>query len=66
VIARGRELLEVGLELADGDGRARNVGGNSPDVSGGVAVWLVPQTAGFETIKDFFGEAPAGARFARH
>jgi hypothetical protein len=66
VVARGGELLEVDLELRDGGGRARDVGGNSPDVTGGVTIRLVPQTAGFETIKDFFGEAPVGARFARH
>jgi hypothetical protein len=66
VIARGGKLLKISLELADGGGRARNVGGDSPDVSGGVTIWLVLRTAGFKAIEDFFGEAPAGARFARH
>jgi hypothetical protein len=66
VIARGGELLKVGLELADRGGRARDVGSDSPNVSGGVVVRLVPRTAGFEAIEDFFREAPAGARFARH
>jgi hypothetical protein len=42
------------------------VGGDSPNVSGGVVVRLVPRTAGFEAIKDLLGEAPAGMRFARH
>jgi hypothetical protein len=54
VVARSGELLEVGLELADRGGRARDVGGDSPDVSGGITIWLVPQTAGFEAIEDFF------------
>jgi hypothetical protein len=58
--------LEVGLELADGDGRAQDVGSDSPNVSGSVVVRLVPRTAGFEAIEDLLGEAPAGARFARH
>jgi hypothetical protein len=42
------------------------VGGDSPNVSGSVVVWLVPRTAGFEVIEDLLGEAPAGARFAQH
>jgi hypothetical protein len=66
VIARGGELLKVSLELTDGYRRVQDVGGNGPDVSGGVAVRLVPQTAGFEAIEDLFGKAPAGAGFARH
>jgi hypothetical protein len=49
------KLLEVGLELANGGKRTQNMGSNSPDVSSGVTVWLVPRTAGFEAIKDFFG-----------
>jgi hypothetical protein len=53
VIVRGGELLKVGLELADRGGRARDVGGYSPDVSGGVMIRLVPRMAGFETIEDF-------------
>jgi hypothetical protein len=60
------ELLEVGLELADRGGRAQDVDGNSPDVTGCVTIWLVPQMAGFKTIKDFFREVPAGAKFAWH
>jgi hypothetical protein len=40
--------------------------GNSPDVFSSIAVWLVLQTASFEAIKDFFGKALAGVRFARH
>jgi hypothetical protein len=66
VIARGGELLKVSLELTDGGGRARDVGGDSPNVTGSVAIRLVPRTAGFETVEDFFGEAAASARFARH
>jgi hypothetical protein len=66
VIARSGKLLEVGLKLADGDGRARDVGSDSPDVSGSVVVRLVPRTAGFKAIEDLLGEAPAGARFAQH
>jgi hypothetical protein len=66
VIARGRELLEVSFELTDGSRRARDVGGDSPNVTRSVAIRLVPRTAGFETIEDFFGEAAASARFARH
>jgi hypothetical protein len=54
VIARCGELLEISLELADGGGRTRDVGGDSPDVSGGVTIRLVPRMAGFETIEDFF------------
>jgi hypothetical protein len=54
VSARGGELLEVSLKLADGGGRAQDVGGDSPNVSGGVMVRLVPRMAGFETIEDFF------------
>jgi hypothetical protein len=54
VIARSGELLEVSLELTDGNGRMQDVGGNGPDVSGGVAIRLVPQTAGFEAVEDFF------------
>jgi hypothetical protein len=42
------------------------VGGNGPDVSGGVTIRLVPETAGFEAIEDFFREAAVSARFARH
>jgi hypothetical protein len=42
VIARGGKLLKVSLELTDGDGRAQDVRGDSPDVSGGVVIWLVP------------------------
>jgi hypothetical protein len=49
------KLLEVGLELANGGRRTRDMGSNSSDVSSGVTVWLVLQTAGFEAIKDFFG-----------
>jgi hypothetical protein len=66
MIACGGKLLKVSLELTDGGGRARDVGGDSPDVPGGVAVWLVTRTAGFKAIEDFFREAPAGARFAQH
>jgi hypothetical protein len=66
VIARGGELLKVSLELTDGDRRAQDVGGDSPNVSGGVVVRLVSRTAGFKAIKDLLWEAPAGARFARH
>jgi hypothetical protein len=54
VITRGGELLKVSLELTDRDGRARDVGGDSPDVSGGVVVRLILQTAGFEAVEDFF------------
>jgi hypothetical protein len=42
VVVRGRKLLEVSLELTNGDGRARDVGDDSPDVSGGIMIWLVP------------------------
>jgi hypothetical protein len=42
VIACGGKLLEVSLELTNGGGRARNVGRNSLDVSGGVMIQLVP------------------------
>jgi hypothetical protein len=42
------------------------VSGNSLDVSCGVMIRLVPQTAGFEAIKDFFKEAPVGVRFTQH
>jgi hypothetical protein len=66
VIARGKELLEVSLELTDGSGRTRDMGGDSPNVSDCVTVRFVPRMAGFEMIKDFFGEAAASARFARH
>jgi hypothetical protein len=66
VIARGGKLLEVSFELTDGGGRVWDVGGDSPDVSGGVTIRLVPWMAGFEAIKDFFGEAAASTRFARH
>jgi hypothetical protein len=66
VIARGGKLLKVSLKLTNGGGRARDVSGDSPDVSGGVTIRLVPRTAGFEAIEDLFGEAPAGVRFARH
>jgi hypothetical protein len=59
-------LLKVGLEMADGDGRTRDVGGDSPDISSSIVIWLVPRTAGFEAIEDLLWEAPAGARFARH
>jgi hypothetical protein len=52
--------------LADGDKRAQDIGSDSPDVSGGVVIRLVPRTAGFEAIKDFFKKAPAGAGFAWH
>jgi hypothetical protein len=66
VIVCSGKLLKVSLELTDRDGRARDVGGDSPNVSGGVVVQLVPRTAGFETIEDLLRKAPAGARFARH
>jgi hypothetical protein len=66
VIACGGKLLKVSLKLTDKDGRVRDVGGNSPDVSGGVAIRLVLRTAGFKLIEDFFWKAPAGARFAWH
>jgi hypothetical protein len=66
VISRGRKLLKISLELADGGWRARDVGGDGPDVSGGVAVWLVPRTAGFETIEDLFWKAAASTGFAWH
>jgi hypothetical protein len=42
VIARGGRLLEISLKLTNGGGRARDVGGDSPDVSGSVSVRLVP------------------------
>jgi hypothetical protein len=42
VIARGGKLLKVSLELTDGGGRARDVSGDSPDVSGGVVIQFVP------------------------
>jgi hypothetical protein len=42
VIARGGKLLKVSLELTDKGGRARDVGGDSPDVSGGITIRLVP------------------------
>jgi hypothetical protein len=42
MIACGRKLLKNSLELANGSRRAQDVGGNSPDVSGDVAIWLVP------------------------
>jgi hypothetical protein len=42
------------------------VGGDSLDIFGGVTIWLVPRTAGFEVVKDFFGEVLADARFVRH
>jgi hypothetical protein len=66
VIVRGGKLLKVSLKLTDGDGRVRDVGGDSPNISGGVVIRLVPRTAGFEAIEDLLGEAPAGARFTRH
>jgi hypothetical protein len=42
------------------------MGGDSPNVSGGIVVRLVPRTAGFEAIEDLLGEAPVGARFTWH
>jgi hypothetical protein len=42
------------------------MGGNSPNVSGGVTIRLIPQIASFEMIEDFFWEALAGVRFAQH
>jgi hypothetical protein len=54
MIAHGRELLKVNLKLADRGGRVRDVGGNSPDVSGHIMIQLVPQMVGFEVIEDFF------------
>jgi hypothetical protein len=42
MIAHSRKLLKVSFKLTDGGGRARDVGGDSPDVSGGVAIRLIP------------------------
>jgi hypothetical protein len=42
VIAHSGKLLEVSFELADRGRRAQDVDSNSPDISSGVTIWLVP------------------------
>jgi hypothetical protein len=54
VVTCRRELLEVSFELTDRGGRARDVGGDGPDISSSVVVWLVLRTASFKAIEDFF------------
>jgi hypothetical protein len=44
----------------------QDVGSDGLDISEDIAIRLVPQTAGFKAIEDFFGEASASARFTRH
>jgi hypothetical protein len=54
VIACSKELLKVSFELADTDGRMQDVGSDSLNITGRVAIQLVLQIAGFKTIEDFF------------